>query len=142
MTAKRWIARDADAHAGVELRPSHRRLWAAAANEALGDGHDEATSIKAANLAVAACLRGETVIVGARVFAADFVSVNDTDVGLLTRAYVGTKIIKGTPAEKGGQPGYRVEYPDGYVSWSPKATFELAYRLVSDAEAEIVRNGR
>lgn len=25
-------------------------------------------------------------------------------------------------------PGYAVKYPDGYVSWSPKETFEKAYR--------------
>lgn len=24
-------------------------------------------------------------------------------------------------------PGYKVKYPDGYVSWSPKAVFEEAY---------------
>ncbi len=26
------------------------------------------------------------------------------------------------------RPGYRVVYPDGYESWSPKAAFEEAYR--------------
>lgn len=25
------------------------------------------------------------------------------------------------------EPGYAVKYPDGYVSWSPKAVFEAAY---------------
>ena len=33
--------------------------------------------------------------------------------------------------------GYKVTYPDGYVSWSPKETFEIAYREVTDAEREL-----
>lgn len=31
------------------------------------------------------------------------------------------------PEQKDGQDGYGVRYPDGYQSWSPKATFEAAY---------------
>ena len=60
--------------------------------------------------------------------------------------YIGTKLIEAEPEseftfkarEKGvGQPvdsttpdrdGYKVKYPDGYVSWSPKEAFEIAYR--------------
>lgn len=59
--------------------------------------------------------------------------------------YIGTKIIEAAPAiRKGGkvydltwpipksmepeEPGYRVRYPDGYESWSPKDVFEEAYR--------------
>lgn len=42
--------------------------------------------------------------------------------------YIGVKNVKAEPQEKNGVPGYRVKYPDGYVSWSPKATFEKAYR--------------
>lgn len=59
--------------------------------------------------------------------------------------YIGTKIIEAAPAvKKGGkvydltwpiprsmepeEPGYRVRYPDGYESWSPKDVFEEAYR--------------
>ena len=38
--------------------------------------------------------------------------------------YIGVKIVKAEPQEKNGRPGYRVKYPDGYVSWSPKETFE------------------
>ena len=41
--------------------------------------------------------------------------------------YIGVKIVKAEPQEKNGVPGYRVKYPDGFVSWSPKATFEKAY---------------
>lgn len=61
------------------------------------------------------------------------------------KKYIGTKIIEAVPAiRKGGkvyeegQPiprsmdpteeGYKVRYPDGYESWSPKNVFEEAYR--------------
>ena len=42
--------------------------------------------------------------------------------------YIGTKLIKAEPQEKDGKAGYKVFYPDGYVSWSPKDVFEEAYR--------------
>ncbi len=62
--------------------------------------------------------------------------------------YIGTKIIEAAPAvRKGGkvydltwpiprsmepeEPGYRVRYPDGYESWSPKDVFERAYLPVT-----------
>jgi len=64
--------------------------------------------------------------------------------------YVGAKIIKAEPMSRfeflnniknqdvptalDDEDGYYVLYPDGYESWSPKATFEEAYRLVSDGE--------
>lgn len=41
--------------------------------------------------------------------------------------YVGIKLIQASPADKDGQPGYNVIYPDGYASWSPKEAFEIAY---------------
>lgn len=61
------------------------------------------------------------------------------------RRYIGTKIIEAVPAiRKGGkvyekdwsiprsmepeEDGYKVRYPDGYESWSPKDVFEEAYR--------------
>ena len=54
------------------------------------------------------------------------------------KTYIGTKIIQAEPHEKDygppethGQPGYRVVYPDGYTSWSPKEAFEEAYRETS-----------
>ena len=67
----------------------------------------------------------------------------------MTKQYIGTKIIKAWPARRctfiGGkvvyacldeivpagckiEEGYRVEYADGYLSWSPKDVFEEAYR--------------
>ena len=60
------------------------------------------------------------------------------------KQYIGTKIIKARPMNRGeyneyrgwtipadenpADGGYLVEYPDGYESWSPKAVFEAAYR--------------
>ena len=49
--------------------------------------------------------------------------------------YIGTKIVMAEPCEawkdsgkhKVGDPGYKVVYPDGYESWSPKKVFEEAY---------------
>ena len=48
--------------------------------------------------------------------------------GDIMKNYIGVKIVKAEPKEKNGVPGYAVKYPDGYVSWSPKETFEKAYR--------------
>ena len=61
------------------------------------------------------------------------------------KQYIGTKIIEAAPAIRTGgkvydltwpipksmepdEPGYRVRYPDGYESWSPKDVFEETYR--------------
>lgn len=49
--------------------------------------------------------------------------------------YIGVKMIEAEPCpawkdsgeHKEGDPGYKVRYPDGYVSWSPKEVFEAAY---------------
>ncbi len=53
--------------------------------------------------------------------------------------YIGMKLIEAEPCpawkdagnHKTGDPGYRVQYPDGYISWSPKDVFERAYLPVS-----------
>lgn len=47
------------------------------------------------------------------------------------KQYLGAKLVKAEPADKSGDQGYFIEYPDGYTSWSPKAVFEEAYREVS-----------
>ena len=70
------------------------------------------------------------------------------------KQYVGSKIVKAWPCLRipvaGGrfeycklddvvptcitgkiEDGYRVRYEDGYLSWSPKAVFEAAYRETS-----------
>ena len=70
------------------------------------------------------------------------------------QSYIGAKIIKAAPLTLGEynkrrgwtippnedpeRPGYLVEYPDNYVSWSPKEVFEEAYRPVSDAEKTLI----
>ena len=41
--------------------------------------------------------------------------------------YIGTKLIEAIPAQKDGEDGYKVVYPDGYISWSPADVFERAY---------------
>ena len=66
------------------------------------------------------------------------------------KLYIGSKLIRATrmseavflntvkgednQAEQENQPGYKVTYSDGYVSWSPKEAFETAYREVTDSE--------
>ena len=55
--------------------------------------------------------------------------------------YVGTKIVKAEMEMKDGREGYAVVYEDGYRSWSPKETFERAYRRVTEAEVELITGG-
>ena len=60
--------------------------------------------------------------------------------------YIGTKLIEAEPAvrkdekiylekevpliDQTFEKGYKVKYPDGYISWSPKDVFEEAYRQI------------
>ena len=48
------------------------------------------------------------------------------------KKYIGTKIIEAEPMSRShgdkAEDGYKVRYPDGYESWSPKDVFEEAYR--------------
>ena len=54
--------------------------------------------------------------------------------------YIGCKMVAAEPCKawkdmgthKVGEDGYKVIYPDGYVSWSPKEVFEKAYMQVGD----------
>lgn len=70
------------------------------------------------------------------------------------RVYIGCKIIRAIPmdentflttvklqvirSDRETRPGYKVTYPDGYVSWSPKETFETAYREITDGERKLI----
>lgn len=69
------------------------------------------------------------------------------------KVYIGTKIVNATKMSEldfltsknvAFQPnetnrdGYRVTYEDDYVSWSPKETFERAYREVTEAEKSMM----
>ena len=59
--------------------------------------------------------------------------------------YIGAKIVLAESELRGGVDGYAVIYEDGYRSWSPKDAFERAYRLVTDAEMDLLyvsRSGR
>jgi hypothetical protein len=53
--------------------------------------------------------------------------------------YVGCKLVKARPIPRvqinddgKKEDGYQVEYPDKYLSWSPKEAFEDAYNHVFD----------
>lgn len=48
------------------------------------------------------------------------------------KKYIGFKMVEAEAQERDGQEGYKVVYPDGYVSWSPKDVFEKAYMQVGD----------
>lgn len=57
----------------------------------------------------------------------------------MTQHYIGTKQITAWPQDQvdgdgNVKPGYAVKYEDGYTSWSPKTTFEAAYRVIEGAE--------
>jgi len=70
------------------------------------------------------------------------------------KLYIGCKIIKAVPMDRDsyfklkGAPspadenchGYKVIYPDGYVSWSPRNTFENAYREITDGEITLLKS--
>lgn len=45
------------------------------------------------------------------------------------QTFIGTKVVEAETEERDGVLGYKVVYPDGYVSWSPPEAFEEAYRL-------------
>jgi len=47
--------------------------------------------------------------------------------------YVGVKAVQAERDDRShDEPGYKVVYPDGYVSWSPKDVFEAAYLPLGD----------
>jgi hypothetical protein len=71
----------------------------------------------------------------------------------MLKLYIGTKIVKAEPMDEcsflktcKGQDvsnretrlGYKVIYPDGYISWSPKEVFENAYREITKSEFSLL----
>ena len=70
------------------------------------------------------------------------------------KSYIGAKIINARPMNRGdynkyrgweipadenpNAEGYLVRYSDTYVSWSPKAVFEEAYRPVNNNEKSLI----
>jgi hypothetical protein len=73
--------------------------------------------------------------------------------GHIMQSYIGCKFIQAEPMdecaflekEKGQdcfgrvtRAGYKVVYPDGYISWSPKDVFEEAYRPILKKEKLLI----
>lgn len=71
----------------------------------------------------------------------------------MTQQFIGVKLISAyeakAPKQIGvypeGSPGYTVDYPDGYSSWSPKEVFEKAYYPIGNhfpaiLAKDVVRN--
>ncbi len=50
------------------------------------------------------------------------------------KKFIGTKLVEAEPQEKDGKEGYKVKYPDGYESWSPKEAFDKAYFAFSGGD--------
>lgn len=61
----------------------------------------------------------------------------------MLKNYISSKLVKAEPSlhPKTGEIGYKVIYPDGYESWSPKQTFEDCNREVLESEMELLKNG-
>lgn len=69
------------------------------------------------------------------------------------KTYIGSKIIQAEVMDEcsflrevKGQDvencettaGYKIVYPDGYVSWSPKNVFDNVYREITNSEKELI----
>ena len=65
------------------------------------------------------------------------------------KVYIGTKFVIACPLDECSflrefkeqdttgretREGYKVTYPDGYISWSPKEVFEISYREITKSE--------
>lgn len=74
----------------------------------------------------------EEIYIGTKIVAAEEMSEKE---------YFGGKGVDMDPAMP-DRPGMKVRYEDGYVSWSPKETFDRAYRRVTLKEAEMVGSGQ
>ena len=73
----------------------------------------------------------------------------------LGKVYIGTKVVRAEPMSnedwlrsqnkwQDGQEtagdGYKVQYEDGYLSWSPKHVFERCYRKLSNQEIDMTND--
>lgn len=67
------------------------------------------------------------------------------------KKYIGVKLVQAEPmarkresghilADTGYEDGYKVVYPDGYESWSPKEVFEKAYLQIGDNNTIVEQN--
>lgn len=70
----------------------------------------------------------------------------------LGKVYIGTKVVRAEPmsnedwlrsqnkwqeVQETAGDGYKVQYEDGYLSWSPKHVFERCYRELSNQEIDM-----
>ena len=55
------------------------------------------------------------------------------------KTFVTTKIVQAEPQDKEGVPGFRVVYPDGYVSWCPTDTFHRTSRELNELEMALIQ---
>lgn len=53
------------------------------------------------------------------------------------KTYISSKLYKAEPETRDGQPGYKVVYPDGYMSWCPAEAFENASRELTEPELSV-----
>ena len=66
----------------------------------------------------------------------EYIAVKRVSAEPLTKAEFEEKIGKKLPdSVLPDEPGYKVVYQDGYVSWCPKAQFESANRPIGDGKA-------
>ena len=68
------------------------------------------------------------------------------------KKYIGTKIVSAIEMsrkefektqdrpvpDRDDEPGYMVQYEDGYRSWSPKTTFDRVYREITLDEKDLI----
>lgn len=47
--------------------------------------------------------------------------------------YIGVKTVQAEPHRHydDGTQGFKIKYPDGYESWSPKEVFEESYQMIN-----------
>lgn len=77
----------------------------------------------------------------------DYIGIKQLTAVPMTRAtYVQNRGWDLPTNENGDDEGYMVEYPDGYVSWSPKIVFEASYRPMKNMSyslaLELVKKGK
>lgn len=61
---------------------------------------------------------------------------------IMANVYLSCKVVKALPEKnQNGEDGYRIFYPDGYVSWCPKGTFESSYRNIDEFANDMAIKG-
>ena len=150
-----------------ELDSNAKRLWIETAEQQLGIGATIVTETKQPTemdiAALAMKMYERSGIAGARrsvkwddlspIKKEQWMNIAREKAGVVTRTYIGTKVVKGTVMTRGdynhlrgwetpagenpADAGYLVEYLDGgkpnhpdyehYISWSPKPVFEKSY---------------